>query len=316
MKKLALFLLFMAPLGAQAQLLVQKGARVRLDVEYTFASAGRYESSSKDQTRVWDSRKTVTMSAIYSADAPQAFGALHADDPEQKKSVADLRSATAKAATKMAPTMNDMMKLMDECGGADTPQQQACIEKKVAEYANTNRDSLNATRKSVQGDAAALSKAATDKRFQLWNLVSQSGQYQFSEQVTSQVFEMTCTKTKKCERIVVRKGGGAIPPPPGGKSPAGSSMFEVDSTAKNAVIRLPMPLAPLQVEQTVTTTIPDETGGKSTVPVPPWMAKAVTPITVPVPTDLASASGTKTLNVAGSYEEGGKLTITWKFTAL
>lgn len=81
MKKVALFLLFMAPLGAQAQLLVQKGARVRLDVEYTFASAGRYESSSKDQTRVWDSRKTVTMNAIYSADAPQAFGALHADDP-------------------------------------------------------------------------------------------------------------------------------------------------------------------------------------------------------------------------------------------
>jgi hypothetical protein len=315
MKKLAslLFIGFI-PL-AHAQLIVPKGTQAQLKVEYSFVSKGQYFSPSKDQRRNWDSSKTVRMTATYTADAPQPLGVLHAGDPKQKQDMATMQAAGERAQKALTPGMNDMMKLVQECGGADTPAQQACIEKKVSAYANTNRDQLNTTRQAVAPDMSTLGNAGKGANFQLWKLASQSGQYQVSEQVVFQVFELTCTDTKKCIRTTVKKGSGDIPSPPGA-SVAGASMFEVGASQKDLVLRLPVPLAPIPLEQDVSSTIAGDKSGKSQVTMPPWMAKALTPMTIAIAGGaLRGVSGTKIIDIPGPYEEGGKLTVSWSFTA-
>ena len=317
MKKLAVSLLCIGAIPlAQAELIAQKGAQAQLKVEYSFVSKGQYFSPSKDQRRTWDSSKSVRMTAVYTADAPQPIGVLHANDPRQKQDMANTQAAAERAQKALAHGMNDMMKIMQDCGGADTPAQQACIEKKVSAYANTNRDQLNATRQAVAGDMDTLGKAGKGSRFQLWKLASQWGEYQVNEQVIFQVFEATCTESKKCVRTTVKKGSGGVPSPPGGASVAGASMFEVDGSKKEVVLRLPMPLVPLPLEQTVTSNISGDKIGQSKVTMPPWMSKALTTMTVAIPGDaLRSVSGSKIIDIEGPYEEGGKLTVSWSFTA-
>ncbi len=143
---------------------------------------------------------------------------------------------------------------------------------------------------------------------------SQSGTYSIDETISKQVFEMTCTETKVCKRVVTNKGGGAIPAPPGTKPWRGASMVEVDSTGRDMMLTLPMPLAPLPITKAVTTTIIDDDakGGPGVAPL--WTMPANKPITVAIPANIKSVSGTKTIAIPGSQAEAGTLTVNWKFT--
>ena len=309
--------LSVAPL-AHAELLAPRGTKATLTVEYVFASSGKHITGSKEAIDIWNVRRVVSMTAQYAAEAPQAFGALHQDDGKQKADMAAMQAKTTSAHKKLEPMQNDMMAIAAKCGmsmegpdvsAAEEKAQEACMEKAVANYGNNME--MTPEIKSAGADIAAVNKMASATRFQLWQSTSQNGTYSIDENVSKQVFEMTCTETKVCKRVVTVKGGGAIPAPPGGKSLAGASLLEVDSTGRDMVLNLPMPVVPLPVTKAVTTTIIDDdsTGGAGFAQL--WTNK---PITVAIPADLKSLSGTKTVTIAGNQAEGGTLTVNWQFT--
>jgi hypothetical protein len=242
------------------------------------------------------------------------------DDGKQKADMASVQANVTSAHKKLEPMQNDMMALAAKCGitmdgkdvsAAEEKAQEACMEKAVANYGNNLE--MTPEIKSAGADIAAVQKTVSATRFQLWRSTAQSGTYSIDETISKQVFEMTCTASKVCKRVVTNKGGGAIPAPPGGKSVAGASMLEVDSTGRDLVVQLPMPLAPLPITKTVSSTIMDDDtkGGPGFAGM--WTAPANKPITVTIPADFKSASGTKTIVVPGNQAEGGTLTVNWKF---
>lgn len=314
MKKLVLSIVVCAlSATAHAQLVAPKGAKATLKVEYTYLSAGDFWGSARDTHDTWNVKRTATMTAVYAADAPQAFGMLHSKDAKQNQDIQQVQAKANATMAKMQPTMGDMMKIVQDCGGGDTKESQACIEKKVSNYGNNMSDAQLGQMKSAGEDVSALNKMATGNRFQLWKLTSQSGEYLVSEDLFHQVFEMTCTATKPCKRTTRISGGGKVPAPPGGASIAGASVFEVDSEKHDLVLQLPVPLAALDAQQTVVTNIQGETGGTSRVTVRPWMMPAMKPMTISIATDLRSVSGQKDIEIPGRQHEGGVLRVSWQF---
>ncbi|HUQ09410.1 MAG TPA: hypothetical protein VM146_03775 [Steroidobacteraceae bacterium] len=311
--KIAMALLLVAfAASAHAELLAPKGAKGQLKVEYVFVSSGGYTAPAKDVITKWRVRRVVDITAQYAADAPAAVGTLHTGD------TAGVESRTKNAAKKMEPMAMDMYAVAAKCGvslesGNDiTKAQEACIEKGVSDYGN-NMQMTDI--ESARADVAAVNETMKSKRFQLWQITSQSGTYQVDEEHHRQVFEMTCTAAKTCKRSDVRKGGGPIPTPPGAKSGAGFSLLEVDTVNKDMVIVLPVPLAPLSYTQTVTTNIPDETGSTKQSVAPVLLGGDMQRMTVSIPGGVTS-SGTQTIPVKGDGAEGGTLTVNWKFTRL
>ncbi len=97
----------------------------------------------------------------------------------------------------------------------------------------------------------------------------------------------------------------------------GVSLLEVDSEKKDIVMMLPLPLAPLSFTRTLTTSIPDEKNATSKSDVMPiqWLMKAQQ-ITVAIPADLRTVTGSKTYPIEGQNEEKGTVTVNWTFTRL
>ena len=321
--KIATALLLVAfAASAHAELLAPKAARAELKVEYVYTSAGSYIAPAKDMNNQWRVRRSVELTAQYSADAPQAMGTLHTSDPKQKADLANIEARTASAQRKLQPMAMDMMAIAASCGiamdgpdvsAAQEKAQEACVEKAVSDYGNNME--MTPDIKSAGADIAAVNKAMENKRFQLWTVTSQSGTYSIDEEHHKQVFELTCTQTKVCKRDDIRKGGGAITAPPGGKS-GGVSMVEVDTVNKEMVLALPVPLMPLGYKQTVTTTIPDEQSSTKDTVMPVWMMNAAKPVTVSIPGGVVNMSGTKTIPVEGAGAERGTITVKWQFKRL
>jgi len=292
-----------------------KGAKTTLHVEYTFISKGERLSTSRDQHNTWDVKRTVILDAEFVADEARAFGVMHDKDAAQAQNIAALKSKTEGAMAKAQPTMNDMMKIVQECGGADSQASQDCIQKKVSSYGNAMSDAQLGRMKSAGADVAEINRMTTGSRFQLWKMTSQSGTYSVAENVSHQVFEMTCTATKICRRDTKISGTGPVPMPPGGRSIAGAAMFEVDTQMSNVVVQFPVPLAVLETTQNVTTTIPgDTTAGQTRTVLKPFYLQASQAITLPLPQDLGSVSGRKTFPVQGLDHEGGEIAVTWRFS--
>jgi hypothetical protein len=320
--KYALVLLLVTVAGsAQAQLVAPKGAKAQVTVEYKFTSSGGHTSSAKDVIDKWNVQRSISLTAQYAAEAPQAFGVLHSDTASQKTEMAALQAKTAGAHKKLEPMQNDVMAMMAKCGismdgpdvsAAEEKAQEACMEKAVSAYGNNME--MTPEIKSAGAEIADIQKTVSGTRYQLWKQTSQSGTYSIDETISKQVFEMTCTESKVCKRVVTTKGGGAIPTPPGA-GPGGVSMVEVDSTGRDMMLTLPMPLAPLPITKAVTTTIIDDDtkGGPGVAPL--WTMPANKPITVAIPAGIKSVSGTKTIAIPGNQSEAGTLTVNWKFTS-
>ena len=313
--KIATALLLVAiSASAHAELVAPKGAKGQLKVEYVFVSSGGYTAPAKDLITKWRVRRVVDITAQYTADAPTPVGTLHATDTSA------VQSRTKSAAKKLEPMAMDMMAMAAKCGitmdggGEVTKAQEACLEKGVSDYGNSME--MTPDIKSAGADITAATQAMKSTRYQVWQIVSQSGTYLIDEEHNKQVFELTCTAAKTCKRSDVRKGGGPIPTPPGEKSGAGFSLLEIDTAGKDMVIVLPVPLAPLTYTQTVTTNIPDETGSTKQSIAPLMFGGDMQRITVSIPGDAAKLSGTKSIPVKGDAGEGGTLTVNWQFTRL
>jgi len=307
MNKIFIATIWMALCGAaHAELILPKGAKAQVKVEYVYTSAGDYRAPGKNHRQKWNARHVININAVYAADAPQPFGTMHDKAPGQKAMVDNMQAKGEAIRAKQEPTMNDMMKIVQECN-----ENEECINRRVASYGASMKapKDLKQTNESM----AAMGKPGAP-RFQLWRLVSLGGTYQVDELDEVQVFEMTCTETKVCKRTTTVKGGGEIPSPPGGRSIAGAFMFEVDGVGKDLVLSLPAALQPLPTEKKVTTSIPQDNsaGGRSAAR---QISVSSKPTTTLIKGNQLTASGTQTIKIDGVGPEGGTWKVSWTLTA-
>jgi hypothetical protein len=306
MKHAIALLMMVFAASAHAQLIVPKGTKGTLKVNYQYKSDGKVVTSSKDRKSAWRALRVVDITAQYVAEAPQPFSALRKDDPKNKQDIARLQNKVESAHKTMQPTMNDMMKIVEKCN-----ENEDCISREIAAYGNQmDLDTI----KTGKAQVAEATQVATAARFQMWTLTSQQGTYSIDEQLTRQVYEMTCTDTQVCKRTETRQGAGSIASPAGTKPGAGVSFLEVDAINKDIMAMLPVPLTQMKYKQVVTTSIPDETGGTTEAVSTPWMLDASKPNAVAIPGELKTVSGTQTYAVKGEEDAGGTITVKWTFT--
>lgn len=303
MKRLCVFLSAMAVCGAaQAQLLVAKGAKGTLSVQYEYSSVGK--KADKYDPAEWRVQRTIKLVVPMTADQPQAGPSLHVMDAAYAADMEKKKGQVQELHKTMAPSMAEMMKIAERCG-----ENEACIENAIREYSMTMDKS---TIEKGKAQAAAASTMA-GPRYQVWQPVSQHGTYAVDETYRAQTGDPLCMSKPKqrCSREETRKGGGDIPAPAGSKN-ASMAMLEVDSVNKDALIRLPIPLGALTYTRQVNSDFPDEKSGTSSGTLPS-MAGQQKSLTVALPGDLRAASGTQSFKVDGAQGEGGTLTISWQF---
>ena len=306
MKKTAILVALAACTTVHAELLLPKGSKAQLDVEYVYVSEGKYFSPSKDQKRNWKAKRIVSIRANYVADAIQPFGPLHAGDARQQQDIKNLQAKSTEVVAKQAPMAADMYRIAEEC-----KYQDECIAQKVRAYADNMQKPTNVA--ETRAKITEMAQAG-GPRFQLWQMVSQSGTYSIDNWEEFQIYEMTCTDSKVCKRTTTTKGGGPIPAPPGGRSIKGASMFEVDGQGKDVMLTLPGVLAPLQTKTLVDSSIPNDKTTGSAGSFLPIKLTNQKPITVKLTNNVVQASGQLIQQIDGDGMEGGRLTINWKLT--
>ncbi len=244
--------------SAHADLLVPTGSKGTLSVQYEYLAIG--QKADQYDPREWQVSRKLSL---------------------ETQMAADRQTHIASARKKLAPTMNDMMKIADRCG-----DNEGCITRAVA----------------VDGP-----------RYQLWQPLSQRGTYSVHEMYRGQTADPACMDrpNQRCNRQETRKGGGEIPPSPGKANPS-TALFEVDSAKMEVLMTLPVPLMPLGYTREVASDFPDEVRGTSQGVLTNPFGK-VRPIRVTIPGDLRSASGTRTIKLDGQEGESGTLTVKWQF---
>jgi hypothetical protein len=303
MKKSALVYVAILSIGvAHADLLVAKGAKATVTAEYSYAAAG--VKKDKYDPREWKVTRTVNVTAQFAADKPQALAQLRAPEAAQTADLQKKQALAQSASKKMTPMMGDMMKIVEKCG-----ENEACIEKEVEAYGNSMQ--MTPELKSAGEDIDKLGK--TDgPRYQLWKAVSQKGTYFVDEFYKGQTADPACMEKPKqrCHRQETRKGGGDFASPPGRVNASGA-MFEVDARKKDIVMTLPMPMMPLTYNREVMSDFPDEASGSSQGIMQMTLGSAAKPMTVTIPGDLKTLSGTQQVKVDGVEGEGGTVTVRW-----
>ncbi len=299
MKKLMVFLSGLAVCGAaHAQLLVSKGAKGTLSVQYEYSSAGAKKD--KYEPANWRVLRTIKLAVPMSAEPAAAVSSLREADPAYMAEMDKKKGHIQDLHKTMAPTMSDMMKIAERCG-----EDEACVERAIQDYGKT-MDKATIEKGRSQANAAS---AMSGPRFQVWMPVSQKGTYSVDETYHAETSDPACSGKPKqrCTRDETRKGGGEIP------ASESAAMLEVDGTGKELLIKLPIPLGALSFTKQVISNFPDEASGTSQGTLPPMAGKQKT-ITATLPGDLRSASGTETYKVDGAGGEGGTMKVTWQFT--
>ncbi len=305
--KLAVILAAVCCQPAHADLLVAKGRKAVLSVEYIYESNGRKQD--KYDLHEWRVKRSASLTAELAAEAPSPLPAMHAMDSAQ---TADLQGKTARAQgaqQKMQPMMADIEKLMAQCGDDD-----ACIERGVMEYGSKMQ--MTPQLKSAGEDIAAASRQGAS-RYQMWGAAAQKGTYSIDETIHTVDADPICMELPgaRCTRDETRKGAGEIPLPPGmkqgSKESAGFARLEVDATRQTMMLLLPEPMAPLPYTQTVVTDDPEGRSGSSQQ-LRSLLQPGSKPFLVTLKGDLREQSGEQVFKAREDAGYGGTITARWR----
>ncbi|HET9863615.1 MAG TPA: hypothetical protein VFP37_09255 [Steroidobacteraceae bacterium] len=302
MKSLMVMLAVVTASGtAQAALLVNRGAKATLTVQYDYSATGK--KADKFEPREWRVQRTIKLVVPMTADAPQPVSSLRPMDAGYAAEMDKKKGQIQELHKTMAPTMQDMMKIAERCN-----ENEACIEKAIQEYSTTMDRSTIEKGKSQVASASGMS----GPRYQLWQPLSEKGTYSVDESYRGQTSDPLCSGKPKqrCTREETRKGGGDIPMLGGVNRSA--ALLEIDDAGKEILIKLPVPLGALTYTRQVTTDFPDEKSGSFPGTLPPMVGQQKT-LTVPLTGDLRNASGSQSFKMDGAEGEGGTLTVSWQF---
>ena len=172
MKTLAFILLAISVLvlGARpthAAVLVAKGSKATLNVEYVYESAGsrsegKYESGSRQST--WNLKRTFKVTVPMVAQEPTDLGSvLGSGQDDDRAALKEKETRGNRAAEAMAPVQADMMKLVEKCG-----EDAACMQREMMKNMSGEggQRALKA-KKAAEPDIAAVLQRGP-MRYQFW----------------------------------------------------------------------------------------------------------------------------------------------------
>jgi hypothetical protein len=311
-----------------ADVFAPAGAKATLSVEYVYESAGRKKSEGLYDPYEWRVKRNASLTAQLAAQPPTAMPTVQAIDPSQMAALQGKSDKSQAVATKMAPMMADVQKIMAKCG-----DDEACLTRETqkmgfAMQGTPQMDAAMGAKKDVQ----ALSKQDA-LRYQAWRPTAQAGTYLIDEAVHISVTDPICTSKPRhrCTRDETRKGSGEVPLPPEASSKrnqgaaAGISAVEVDSAKNTLTVTLPVALSMLPYTETIVT---DEPEGTHDTPTPRGPQRKLLryrvnaaggimhekPFTVPLKGGWRSQQGEQVMYLKGEFGDAGKLTVRWRFT--
>jgi hypothetical protein len=301
------------------------GAKAALSVEYVYESAGKKQD--KVDLHEWKVSRTASAVSELVAQAPQPLPSMQKPDAQQMAEQGAKQAKAQSAATKMAPMMDSVEKIMAKCG-----DNEACITRETQKlgFGMAGTPQMDQAM-SAKADVEAASKQGAP-RYQMWQATTLKGRYAIDESTHIVHADPICVSLPKqrCTRDEVRRGAGDMPlPPQAAKDPktlAGNSSFEVDLVKNTITLALPGPLFPMPYIETITT---DEPAGTHSVPTPkgPQPRTLVFRVgedgaattgkfwTLPLKGGWRSQSGERVVMLAGTAGEGGKLTVRWRLAA-
>lgn len=291
--------------AANAQWLVAPGTEGTLAVEYEFTSAGKTSDGNDD--REWQVSRKLNVTARLVADRVSPVSGARPMEASTQQALNNRQARAASGQQKMAPLMADVEKLLAKCG-----EDEACMERESMRLlGGMDRQTV----RSAGADAAAAARPM-DSRYQPWKLVVVSGNYAVDETHAARLADPLCRgqPNMQCVTRETRSGGGPLSAIAPGPLHGVISALEVDGMGKDMHLTLPMPVPPLRIKRTVTTTSPEVKAGTFTGAMVPF-SKSVKPIVVPLPGGLRGASGTQRIPVQGGGADSGTLTIRWRFTS-
>ena len=283
--------------AAHAQLLVAKGTKATLTVSYEYSAIGK--KADKYDPAEWRVLRKLNMVVPMTAEPEQALSQVRPIEAGQMASIEKKQAQVAGIQKKMQPTMDEMMKVAEECG-----DNEACIEKAIIAYSQT----VDPTQvQSLKGDVSEAMKQ-DGPRYQSWLPRSETGTFLIDEEYRSKVFDPGChdKPNSQCSREETRKGSGELPRPPGSQG-AYTTRLDVDTLRKDIYIVLPVPLVGLGYTKQVTSNMADEKSGSSAASAS--LPGKLPPVTAVIPGALRNVSGTQTIKMNGAAGEGGTLTI-------
>ena len=285
---------------ALAQLL-PPGSRGTLTVDYRYQSSGTEADPDGNDRRDWRVTRQVSITAQMVAEPHSAVEALLPGTAAEKADLEDRRQRAASGLRKVTPMMGDIQRLLQKCG-----EDEACMQRESMALANTmDKDTMRSA-----GEDAAAAGGPLNNHYQLWRVGTYGGRYTADELYNAALADPDCLSAPRsqCVSQTVRKGSGPLPTV---DTPL-AVMMEVDGPGKRLQISLPVAHGNLPVTRTVTGKVPD--GKTGTFPDQmsfPWTR--LKPVVVTIPGGLDSANGTQTVKVEGERDEGGTLTVTWRF---
>lgn len=310
-----------------ADVLVPAGAKATLTVDYIYESSGRKRSEGMYDPYEWRVRRNASLTAELAAQPATAMPTVQAIDASQMAQLQGKGDKAQAVATKMAPMMADVQKIMAKCG-----DNEACLTRETqkmgfAMQGTPQMDAAMGAKKDIQ----ELSKQDA-ARYQAWRPTAQTGTYLIDETVHISVPDPICASKPRhrCTRDETRKGAGEIPVPPEADSKrntgaaAGISAVELDSAKNTLTVMLPVALSMLPYTETIVT---DEPEGTHDTPTPKGPQRKLhrfrvtaaggimhdKPFTVPLKGGWRTQQGEQVMNLKGEFGDAGKLTVRWRF---
>jgi hypothetical protein len=308
---LTLLALTLSP-GAQAADFAAKGTRATLTVDFSYAAAGR--KADKYDLREWKLLRTLHIDAQLTATPAAAMPSLQPLEAGQQARLQQQATQVNKLAEQSAPMMASAQAIMAKCGDDDK-----CMEREAVKLGQSmaGTPQTEATLKMGRETAAVLAPGAN--RYQAWQGQSQTGNYKIDEKLHIVHADPICMTLprQRCTRDEVRQGAGTLAPATGS-----AALIEIDAGKSTLTLQLPAAAEGLAYTETITT---DEPEGTHAVPTPkgPQKRQMVfrqvdgqlqTPIfTVPLSGGWRSQSGVQTRKFSGANEDGGTMTVRWRF---
>lgn len=309
-------LVIAAPAAAQQQ--ARPNAKGTLTVEYIYESSGTERERGSIGSTTWRAKRNATITAEVYALPANDIPVLH--DQTAALAQAQRKVDEAKAITdRVADPMAAAKAIGERCG-----DDEACFEREGMKLAQQMqaKGQIGQVR-SAASDMAKLAGPGT--RYQYWGGNFGTGSYSIDENVEITVLD-PATRTPETTNIV-RQGGGALPAavkgvkiPTSGKG--NLTGIEFDSAGNTLALQLPVPGLTPGTEIVSGNT--DKSGSVASAGTKSMMLDF--PVKTPgdpkwliVPTtnkDWRNQSGQHVINFTkGRWQEKGKLTIRWRFTA-
>jgi hypothetical protein len=326
MKLGGLVLLLCTTAAAQADVLVERGHRATLSVDYSYESVG--SSPGSIASAEWRVKRSLTTSVTLEAGAPMAMAQMQAPDAAQVAELEARAAAGQQVAAQLAPNMGNIAAfaagaeaLVAKCG-----DDEECFTREAQKF-------LQGSNAAELGQAAGVAQqglgsafAPDAPRYQVWQQIAQlPGTYLIDEALSVRSRDPICIGQPRdtCTIDELRTGGGVAP----GGSGRGPAAFEVDSQGKTLMMMLPLVTTGLKYKRTFTSTHPEDESGESqaelgfpgALALPASHASQPTdvrielqPLTMSFTGDTLPTTGTRTFEATGDSGERVKLTVAWR----